>query len=147
MLFGGHVGGDEGIVAHHANGIRRGLGFDADFMKLAEQRVEVGGIASGDVEVAAGHRSGDDKRAGFDAVGDDAVLRAVQFAHALYANRGRAGAFDLGAHFVEQVGEVRDFGLARAILQNGLAIGESCGHQQVFGAGNGDLVEDDFARP
>ena len=50
----------------------------------------------------------------------------------------------LRAHLVEQVGEVGDFGLAGAILQNGLALGEGCGHQQVFGAGDGDLVEDDF---
>ena len=95
ILFGGHVGGVEGIVAHHADGVRRGLGFDADFVKLAEQRVEVGGIASGDVQVASGHGAGNDEGAGFDAVGNDAVLGAVQLAHAFYANGGRAGAFDL----------------------------------------------------
>ena len=112
--------------------------------KLAEQRAEVRGIASGNVEIAAGHRAGDDERAGFDAVGNDAVPRAFQFADAFHADGGGARAFDLRAHLVEQVGEVGDFGLAGAVLQNGLAFGESRGHQQVFGAGDGDLVEDDF---
>ncbi len=61
-------------------------------------------------------RAGDDERAGFDAVGNDAVLRAFQFADAFDANGGRARAFDLRSHFVEQVGEVGDFGLAGAVL-------------------------------
>ena len=39
--------------------------------------------------------------------------------------------------------QIGDFGLARAILQNGFAFGQRGGHQQVFGAGNGNLVEDD----
>jgi hypothetical protein len=56
---------------------------------------------------------------------------------------GGARAFDLRAHGGEQRGEVGDFGLARAVLEDGLAVGEGRGHQQVFGAGDGDLVEDD----
>ena len=59
-------------------------------------------------------RAGDDEGAGLDAVGNDAVLRAVQFADALDADGGSARAFDLRAHLVEQVGQVGDFGLARA---------------------------------
>ena len=51
---------------------------------------------------------------------------------------------NLCAHVVEQRGEVGDFGLAGAILHDGFALGESGGHEQVFGAGDGDLVEDDF---
>ena len=102
------------------------------------------GFASGNVEIASGHGAGDDERAGFDAVGNDSVLGTIQLAHAFHADGGRAGAFDLGSHFVEQIGEIGDFGLARAILQNRLAFGQCRGHQQVFGAGDGDFVEDNF---
>ena len=102
------------------------------------------GIASGDVEVAAGHGAGDDEGSGLDAVGNDAVLRTFQFAYTLDANCGRARAFDFRSHFIQKVGEVGDFGLAGAVLQNGFAVGEGCGHEQVFGAGDGDFVEDDF---
>ena len=56
---------------------------------------------------------------------------------------GGAWAFHLCAHGVEQGGEVGDFGLAGAVLEEGVAIGEGCDHEEVFGAGDGDLVEDD----
>ncbi len=67
------------------------------------------------------------------------------FGDALDADGGGAGAFDLRAHGVEQGGEVGDFGLAGAVLEDGFAFGEDGGHEQVFGAGDGDLVEDDVA--
>ena len=38
-------------------------------------------------------------------------------------------------------GEVGDLGLAGAVLQHRLAVGEDGGHEQVLGAGDGDLVE------
>src|ERR1035438_269450 len=60
------------------------------------------------------------------------------------ADGGRAGAFDLRSHFVQKIGEVGDFGFARAVWQNGFALGESGGDEQVFGAGDGDLVENNF---
>ena len=56
---------------------------------------------------------------------------------------GGAGAFDLGAHGDEQGGEVGDLGLAGAVFEEGFAVGEGGGHEEVFGAGDGDLVEDD----
>src|SRR4029077_12073286 len=87
---------------------------------------------------------GNDERSGLDAVGNDAVLRAFQLAHAFYADRGCACAFDASSHFVEKIGEVGDFGFAGAILEDGLAFRQSCGHQEIFGAGDGDLVEDDL---
>ena len=116
----------------------------ADFFKFAEQGIEMSGIASGNVEIAAGHRPGDEKGSGFDAVGNDAVLRAFQFAYAFYADRGRACAFDLRSHLVKQVGQVGDFGFARAVLKNRFAFRESGGHEQIFRAGDGDLVENNF---
>src|SRR5580692_8290378 len=72
------------------------------------------------------------------------MARAFQFAHAFYADGGSACAFDLRSHFIEEVGEVDDFELAGSVLEDGFAIGQSGGHEQVFGAGDGDFVEDDF---
>ena len=68
---------------------------------------------------------------------------AIEPRDALDMNCRRAGAFDLRSHRGEQRGEVGDFGLASAILHHGFAFGQNGGHQQVFGAGDGDLVEDD----
>ena len=69
------------------------------------------------------------------------MLGAVQPVDALHADGGGARAFDVGAHLGEQVGQVDDFGFARAVLHDGFAFGQHGGHQQVFGSGNGNLVE------
>ena len=69
---------------------------------------------------------------------------AVEFAHTFHTNCRSAGAFNLSAHFVEQLGQIGDFRFARAILHDSFAIGERGCHQQVFGAGDGNFVEDDF---
>ena len=71
-------------------------------------------------------------------------LAPCSLADALDANRRSAGALDFGAHGVEQRSEVGDFGFAGAVLHDGFAVGERGGHEQVFGSGDGDFVEDNF---
>src|SRR6185312_9893085 len=119
------------------------LELDAALLELGDDGAEVSWIAAVDVEVAAGDGGGDEEGAGFDAVGVDAVACAVELRDALDLDGARAGAFDLRAHGVEQSGEVGDLGFARAVLEEGFAVGERGGHEEVFGAGDGDLVEDD----
>src|SRR3984957_12864656 len=102
------------------------------------------GVAAGDIEVASGHGGGKDESSGLDAVRNDAVLRRLQLRDPLHANGGGAGAFDLRSHFVEEVGEVGDFGFAGTVLKYGFAFGEGRGHEQVLGAGDGNFVEDNF---
>src|ERR1035441_8771598 len=41
-----------------------------------------------------------------------------------------------------EIGKVGDLGLACAVLEDGLAVGQCGSHQQVFRSGDGDLVED-----
>ena len=50
----------------------------------------------------------------------------------------------MSPHLVEQLGQIGDFRFARAILHNRFAVGERGCHQQVFCAGNGNFVEDNF---
>src|SRR5580704_5230066 len=100
-------------------------------------------LAAVDVEVAAGDGSGDQEGAGFDAVGVDAVTSTVQLAHALDVNRTGACTFDLCSHGSEEGGEIGDLGLAGAVFEDGFAFGQGGGHQEVFGAGDCDFVEDD----
>ena len=144
VLFGGDVGGFE-------RRRRSGRGrcpcrrrcVTPHCFELGDDGAEVRGVAAVDVEVAAGDGAGDEEGAGLDAVGVDAVARAVEFGDALDADGAGAGAFDLRAHGVEEGGEVGDFGFAGAVLEEGFAVGEGGGHEEVFGAGDGDLVEDD----
>ena len=116
---------------------------DAALLKLCDDGAEVRGVAAVDVEVAAGDGGGDEEGAGLDAVRIDAVLGAVELCDAFDLDGAGAGAFDLGAHGVEQGGEVGDLGFAGAVFEEGFAVGEGGGHEEVFGAGDGDLVEDD----
>ncbi len=53
---------------------------------------------------AACHGSGYHEGAGFDPVRDDGVLCAVEFFYSGDGDAAGAGAFDAGAHFVEEVG-------------------------------------------
>ena len=143
VFFSGDVGGLERAAGADADVVFADLDADAALFKLGDECAEVGGVAAVDVEVAAGDGAGDEEGAGLDAVGIDAVACAVEFGDALYFDGGGAGAFDLCAHGDEQGGEVGDLGLAGAVLEDGFAVGKGCGHQQVFGAGDGNLVEDD----
>src|SRR5207245_8776003 len=47
-------------------------------------------------------------------------------------------------HLVQEIGKISDFRLAGAVLQNGFALGQSCGHEQIFSACDRDFVKDNF---
>src|SRR5208283_1711925 len=133
IFFRVHVGGCKRLVAHDADGVGFHRGLHASFPELLQDAGKVRGLASGDVESSR-----------LDAVGDNAVPSAVEFADALHANRRRAGALNLRAHGVEQSGEVSNLGLTGAVLHDRLTLGKRRGHEQVFGAGYGNSVEDDL---
>ena len=72
---------------------------------------------------------------------------AVQFRDALDEDGAGARAFDPRAHLDEHFGEIDDLGFAGGVFDDGFPVGENRSHQDVFGAGDGDAVEDDRARP
>ena len=72
-------------------------------------------------------------------------MRALEAGDALHVDGGGAGALDFGAHGDEQRREVADLGLARAVFHQGFAFSKDSGHQQIFSAGDCDLVEDDVS--
>ncbi len=144
VLFGGDVGGLEVASAGtDADVVLADVEADAALFELGDEGAEVGGFAGVDVEVAAGDGSGDEEGSCLDAVGVDAVTGTVEAGDALNADGRGSGAFDLCSHGDEHGGEVGDFGLARAVFEEGFAVGEDGCHQEVFGSGDGDLVEDD----
>src|SRR5712691_6465131 len=147
VLFGCDVRSLKRSIAHNPDGLRGLCRLDADLVQLGEQRAEMTGVAACNVYVSAGQGAGDEESASFDPVGNDAVLRAVQLAHAVDANGGGAGALDARSHLVQQVGEVGDFGFAGAILQHGFAVGQGSSHEQVFSTGHGNFVEYDVTAP
>jgi hypothetical protein len=142
-FFGGDVGGLQFAAGADADVVGTDFDFDAALFELGDERAEVEGLAAVDVEVAAGDGAGHEEGSGFDAVGVDAVTGAVEFGDSVDGDGGGAGAFDFGSHGDEECGEVGDFGLAGGVFEDGLSFGQNRRHQDVFGAGDGDLVEDD----
>ncbi len=154
--LGLHVGGEAGVfLGGDVGGLQRAaVRADADLFganvelhaalfELGDERAKMRGVAAVDVEVAARDGSGHEEGAGLDAVGVNSVAGSVELRHALHADGGGAGALDLCTHGDEERGEVGDLRLAGAVLKERLALSERCRHQEVFGARDGDLVEDD----
>ena len=103
------------------------------------------GIAVSEQELAAGDCAGDEKCPGFDAVRNYGVSGAVETFDTLHADRRSSGAFDLRAHFDEQIGEIRDFRLKGAIFEDGFSFGEDGSGENVFRAGDCDFREAESA--
>ena len=113
------------------------------FLQLGDQRALMLRRAIGDGEVSAGDRAGHQERAGFDAVRDNGVIGAVEFRDTLDFQHAGIVAGDLRAHFTQHRDQVGHFGFARGVFEDGFAVGEGRGHQNIFRPGDGDFIEDD----
>ena len=94
-----------------------------------------------DADALAAHRCHTDKRAHLDHIGQDLVLSAVQFLHALNRQQIRGDAADLGTHTVQQMAELLQVGLTGCVVDSGRALGEDGCHHDVGRTGHGCLVE------
>ena len=112
--------------------------------ELVDDAADVLGDDAADEEIAGRQGPGHEKRARLDPVGDDGVDRPAELLDAVDAGRVLVGPIDLRAHLVEENGQVGDFGLAGAVLEHGLALGQSGGHEQVLRARDRLLLEFDL---
>ena len=58
-----------------------------------------------------------------------------------------AGALDVRAHGVEEVGQIHDVGLLGRVFDDGGALCQHGGHHDVHGGAHGDNVQIDVAHP
>ena len=93
--------------------------------------------------IATGGRDRAQKRTGFDTVRHHLVPRTMQSLHTLNVYAAAAMPADACAHGNQQLGQVRNLGFLRGVFQHSFAVGQTCGHQQIFGAGDGDHVGGD----
>ena len=150
--LGLHVGGETGVgMGGEGEAFGVGVGVDGDAVLgdlHFETAVGEGGGDGAEVfgddlfegDAVADHGACDEEGAGFDAVGDDGVFGAVEFFDAFDGDAVGACAFDFGAHFDEEVGEVFDFGFGGGAFDDGGAFGEGGGHHDVVGAKHGGAV-------
>ena len=79
--------------------------------------------------------------AALDAIGHDLVRAPVEAIDPLYTDRVRARALDLHAHRSQERRELADLGLARRVLDDGLALGARGRHHQVLRSRHRDGIE------
>jgi hypothetical protein len=65
----------------------------------------------------------------------------MQRSYTLHPYRGGPRAFHPRTHLVQQQRQILHLGLARGVLNYGLAFGQNSGHQHILGSGDGDAVE------
>jgi hypothetical protein len=112
-------------------------------MQLFDHDLQVVGAAVAQDHITACCSHSTKEGARFDAVGHHLVLTTVQTVHTLDADAASAVAFDLGAHFDQHLGQVRNLGLLGGVFEHRLAFGQGRGHHEVFSAGDGDHVGGD----
>ena len=142
MLASGDIdAAQRGRAAQDQGRIVRRLDQAAGLAHFRDHRLEM--LAAGAVQrqLAAGQCARHEVGAGFYTVRDDGVLRPRQCVDAVHANGRGAGAFDARSHLGQQLCQVDDLRLAGGILEQALAVGQGCGHQQVFGAGHRGSAE------
>ena len=115
----------------------------ACFLELLKDGFKDGRISVLDLHAATGDGSGYQVSTGFNTVRHDAVGRRMQLFDAIDGDGIGAGTADLGAHGVQEVGQVNDFRLACRVLQDAAAIGQRCSHHDVFGTGHTDGIEEE----
>ena len=144
VLFGGHIDGAESAARFHAQGSAVGLGNPGTSLsQFRREGTQMFGDAAGNVERTTSHQAGDDEGSGLNAVGDDFVVCAVEFGNTLHTNGAGSRAFQLGTHFDQKVGQIDNFRFPRGILNHSLATSQRGGHQNIFGAGDGNAVKHD----
>src|SRR6267142_1918025 len=144
IFLGGDVGADKfSCRPDTQRGFIEDVGVNASLLQLGNDRAEMIGCAVSYGQIAASDGARDQERACFDAIGDHGVLGAMEFLCAANAQGGRAVACDAGSHVAQHDDEIGDFRFAGGVLQDGFAIGEDCGHKDIFRAGDRDFVEDD----
>ena len=94
-------------------------------------------------DLAAGGSHGGHIGACLNLVGNDGVAAAPQAVHALNFNGVRAGTPDVGAHRVEEVGQVHDMRLLGSVLDDGVAFRPDGGHHDIHGSAHGDHIQID----
>ncbi len=69
----------------------------------------------------------------------------MEIRHAADTDGRGTRSFDGSAHRGEKAGQIDDFGLTGGVVDDGFALGEDSGHQDVLRTGDGDAIEVDDA--
>ena len=151
--LGLHIRGEAGIgqgldigllqrlAAAHQQGVVVLLYRHTHLHQLGADAVHVLGddVLQQELSAGGGHRR--HVGAGLDLVGDDAVGTAAETLHAADLDGVGAGALDVRAHGVQEVGQIHDVRLLGGVFDGGDAVSQCSGHHDVHGGAHGDNVQ------
>ena len=100
---------------------------------FGDEHVHVVGARPDEGDLAAGDAQRGEEGRRLDAIGDHGVLGRVQLLDTLDLHGRAAGAQHLGAHAVQEGGQIGDLGLAGRVVDDRRALGQHGGHQRVLG--------------
>ena len=137
---------DAVAVARNAQALRRGFDLRARFGQDVERGLEMFGPRALQQHVAAGHGGRHGVGAGLDAVGQHAMLGAVEPRDALDLDRRLSRRrWTLAPIFTSRSARSTNFRLARGVVDHCRPLGERGGHQGDMGAADRDLGKIDLA--
>ena len=129
------------LAAAHQQGVVVFLHRHTHLHQLGTDTVHVLGDDVFQQELAAGGSHCRHVGAGLDLVGNDAVGTAAETLHAADLDGVGAGALDVRAHGVQEVGQIHDVRLLGSIFDGGDAVSQRSGHHDVHGGTHGDNVQ------
>ena len=124
----------------HPQTTRHRLDAHARFAQFVNHRFQMvtASVSQHHITARCSHRA--QKRSRFNAVGHDCVRSTVQLLNTLDVDATGAVAFDLGTHGNQQLGQIGNLWLLGGVFQHSFALGQSCRHEEIFGASNGHHV-------
>ena len=147
-----HIGGEAGIghgldvsaldvmLPSDSNGVALLLDRNAHLHQLGGDAVHVLGDDVADEDAAAGGGDCGHIGACLDLVGDDGIGAAVEGFHAVDFDDIGAGAHDVGAHGVEEVGHVHNMWFLGGVFDDSQAVCQDAGQDGVDGGADRDLI-------
>ena len=92
---------------------------------------------------AAGSCHGSHVGAGFDLIGNDGISAAHQALYAADLDHIGTGAHNIGAHGIEEVGQIYDMRLLGGVFNNGLTLSQGCSDHNIHGGSHRDHIQID----
>jgi hypothetical protein len=117
---------------------------DAQFGEAHAHHSQVMRVGPVDYQFAAGCGRKPDVGSNFHEIGADGKIGSVKLFHTLNGEDVASDTAYPAAHCVDHVAEILHVGLGCRVPQDCGSFGQGCGHDGVFGRGDGSLIEEDI---
>ena len=119
------------------------LDLSARLLKFDQYGLKDLRVGFAQANATASYRGCHQKRPGFNSIGQNREFGSANRIDALDCDSARAGAAYFGTHTIQKFGQVSHLWFARRILEDGFPVGQDSRHHEIFGACDGDGIEDD----